>query len=226
MLLVALSGRFAPNSTVDTHGHLHSNGLPSDPSEWTAESLARAQLDAVCLFRSPVFQQIDVDAGLLAREFAAGGPNVALLAQILGPNVGALTSGSAQSAASALNAIVLGQPRFAMLVHLDRLGGPPAIRTVLAQARAPNTGAAGAGWMYLDRAALQGMFPAGTRASWRYSEEISDEYLARYSWYAELMATGGARSWLTPSPGQGAGRVRCLLLAPQPAQQSSESQSG
>jgi hypothetical protein len=213
MLLVALSGRFAPNSSVDTHGHLHPGGLSADPSEWTAESLARERLDAVCLFRSPLFQVSDVDAAMLAREFAAGGPNAALVAQMLGPNVGALTSGSAASATLALNAIVRGQPYFSKLVHLDRLGGPAAARLALAQARTSDTQAVGAYWMFLNRAALQAMFPGGTRASWNRSQEITDEYLARYPWYDPLVAASEKREWLTP-PGPGAGRVRCLLLAP------------
>jgi hypothetical protein len=211
MLLVALSGRFAPNGTIDTHGHLHP-GLSADPSEWTDASLTRAKLDAVCLFRSPLFQSIDVDPLALAREVRAGGPNVALVAQLLGPNAGALASGSREDATLALNALVRGNPRFSRAVDLRRLSGPPMVRTVLSQGRAPGAPEMPADWMHLNRAALQGMFPAGTRRSWDHSQEISDEHLARYAWYAPLVATSGARAWLTPPAGQGAERVRCLLL--------------
>jgi hypothetical protein len=138
-----------------------------------------------------------------------------LVAQTLGPNVGALTTGSAGSATLALNAIVRGQPYFAKLVHLDRLGGPSSLRLALAQARTDAARSEGSRWMFLNRAALQGIFPRGTRASWNYSQDVTDESLARYSWYVTLSAASGRREWLTPT-GEGAGRVRCLLLAAPP----------
>jgi hypothetical protein len=68
--------------------------------------------------------------------------------------------------------------------------------------------------MYDDRAALQGTFPAGTRASWQHSEGIAVEYLARYPWYEEVMRGREDSDWLDPPAGGGAGRVRCLRLAP------------
>ena len=209
MLLVSLSGRFAPNSTVDTHGHVHPGSLSADPSDWTAEQLA-AEADTVCLFRSPFFQSIDIDAAALARELAAGGPNAVLVARVLGSDVRVLASGSPADGALGLNAIVRWQPRFAEFVSVERLGGPPEVRKTVTRAR---SNGAGIDWMYADRAALQGTFPAGTRASWVYSEGIAVENIARHAWYEPLMRGRDAGEWLAPPANEGSDRVRCLRLA-------------